>query len=215
MNLLTSNIQTSAWESTLPLQPHLANTTFPLYIRILIAQKYRARCLWQRTKYSADKCHHNTLAQKLKYVLANYRNESYSKHLESLMFKDGSLWKAIKQLIRILNPPAILRDTNKKWVHSDEDKADIFANHLADTFQPHNTILLPEKINVVNQYLNSPIQMSLPTKYFLPVEVQNTISEFARKKSPGYNLITAEILNQFPKKVFILLTYIFNSRLRI
>ncbi|XP_025425057.1 uncharacterized protein LOC112693976 [Sipha flava] len=50
------------------------------------------------------------------------------------------------------------------------DKANIFVNHLADTFQPHNTILLPEKINEVERFLDIPLQMSLPPKHFSPVE---------------------------------------------
>lgn len=215
VNLFTSNIQTSAWESAQPTQSHTCNMIIPLYIRSLIAQKRRARCLWQRSKYPTDKSHYNMLAQKLKRTLANYRNKSYTSHLESLTTKDGSLWKATKQLLRIRNPPAILRNANGNWVHSDEDKANIFANHLADTFQPHNTILLPEKINIVEQFLNSPLQMSLPPKHISPAEVRYIISKLPRKKSPGYDLITSEILNQLPKKVIVLLTYIFNSMLRL
>lgn len=215
VNLLTSNIQTSAWESALPSKPHTPTAILPLHIRTLIVQKRRARCLWQRTKYPADKCHYNALAQNLKRILANYRNESYTNHLKSLTTKDGSLWKATKQLLRVHNPPAILRDASGNWVHSDMDKANIFANHLADTFQPHNTILLPEKINEVERFLDIPLQMSLPPKHFSPAEVKYTISKFPRKKSPGYDLITAEVLNQLPKKVIILLTYIYNSMLRL
>lgn len=215
VNLLTSNIQTSAWESALPSKPHTPTAIFPLCIRTFIVQKRRARYLWQRTKYPADKCHYNALAQNLKRSLANYRNESYTKHLKSLTTKDSSLWKATEQLLRVHNPTAILRDASGNWVHSDIDKANIFANHLADTFQPHNTILLPEKINEVEHFLDILLQMSLPPKHFSPAEVKYTISKFPRKKSPGYDLITAEVLNQLPKKVIILLTYIYNSMLRL
>ncbi|KAL4126393.1 hypothetical protein QTP88_010615 [Uroleucon formosanum] len=201
VNLFASNIQTSAWESAQPTQSHTYNMIIPLYIRSLIAQKRRARCLWQRSKYPTDKSNYNMLAQKLKRTLANYRNKSYTNHLESLTTKDGSLWKATKQLLRIRNPPAILHNVNGNWVHSDEDKANIFANHLVDSFQPHNTILLPEKINIVELFLNLPLQMSLPPKHISSAEVRYLISKLSRKKSPGYDLITSEILNQLPKKV--------------
>lgn len=71
----------------------------------------------------------------------------------------------------------MLRNTNENWVHSDEVKANIFANHFADTFQPHKiTILIPEKINIVEQYLNLPLQMSLPPKNISPAEVHHTIT---------------------------------------
>jgi len=72
VNSFTSNIQTSAWGSTTPSQSHTPAAILPLYIRSLIAQKRRARCLWQITKYPADKCHYNALAQK--HILTNYRN---------------------------------------------------------------------------------------------------------------------------------------------
>jgi hypothetical protein len=57
--------------------------------------------------------------------------------------------------------------------------------------------------------------MSLPPKHISPAEVRCKISKLPRKNSPGYDLITFEILNQFPKKVIVLLTYIFNSMLRL
>jgi hypothetical protein len=45
VNLLTSNIQVSAWESAKPSQPRISNIILPLYIRNLISLKPRARCL--------------------------------------------------------------------------------------------------------------------------------------------------------------------------
>jgi len=149
VNLFTSNIQASAWESAKSSQPRISNIILPLYILNLISLKRRAHCLWQKTNYPSNKSQYNALAQKLKQTIANYRNESYTKHLESLTTKDGSLWKATKHFLRIFNPPAILRNTYGNWVHSDENKASIFSNYLAETFQPYNSILLLEKINIV------------------------------------------------------------------
>jgi hypothetical protein len=57
--------------------------------------------------------------------------------------------------------------------------------------------------------------MSLPPKHFSPAEIKYTISKFPQKISPGYDQITVEVLNQLPKKVIILLTYIYNSMLRL
>jgi len=57
--------------------------------------------------------------------------------------------------------------------------------------------------------------MSLPPKHISPAEVRYIIAKLPRKKSPGYDLITSEILNQLPKKAIVLLTYIFNLMLRL
>lgn len=53
--------------------------------------------------------------------------------------------------------------------------------------------------------------MSLSPKHTSPAEVHYTISKLPRKKSPGNDLITSEILKQLPQKVIVLITYIFNS----
>lgn len=82
------------------------------------------------------------------------------------------LWKSTKQNPRFRNFLAILRNTNRNWLHSDLKKANIFANHLADTFQPHNTIIL-NKINTVEQCLNSLLQMCLPLKHISSAEIRN------------------------------------------
>jgi len=41
------------------------------------------------------------------------------------------------------------------------------------------------------------------------------ISNYSRKKSPGFYLITANVANCLPNKAFLLLTYIYNAILRL
>lgn len=57
--------------------------------------------------------------------------------------------------------------------------------------------------------------MSLPTKHTSPNEIKNLIQKLKIKKSPGHDQITNKILQHLPKKSIILLTYIFNSMLRM
>jgi len=54
-----------------------------------------------------------------------------------------------------------------------------------------------------------------PEKYFTLNEVKSMISNCSRKKSPGFDLITANVANCLPNKAFILLTYIYNAILRL
>ena len=84
---------------------------------------------------------------------------------------------------------APLRNTNKKW----EQKAKRFAEHLENTFQP-NQGDDPEEWNDIYQ---SKVQIKAVT----PKEVQKEIKILINfKKAPGYELVTGEILKQFPKK---------------
>jgi hypothetical protein len=66
----------------------------------------------------------------------------------------------------------------------------IFANHLADILQLHNTIFLSENINVIEQFIELSLQISLLSKHFSPAKVQFTISKFPRDKFSGYSLIS-------------------------
>jgi hypothetical protein len=61
----------------------------------------------------------------------------------------------------------------------------------------------------------APLQMNLPYIAFSPAEVLHTITTFPKRKSPGFDIITIEIVKNLPKKTIILLTYIYNGTLRL
>jgi hypothetical protein len=52
-------------------------------------------------------------------------------------------------------------------------------------------------------------------KYFTPNEVKQAIQKYSLKKSPGYDLLTAEVARCLPKEAIVLVTYIFNASLRL
>lgn len=62
--------------------------------------------------------------------------------------------------------------------------------------------------------LDSPLQLTPPPLPFSPGSVLNLINTLPNKKAPGYDLITAEVLKQLPRKGVVFLTYIYNSILR-
>jgi len=147
VNLLTTNIQTLVSDSAKSVPPHVKPPPHhPAYIRTLISQKRRARVIWQRSRYSIDKSHNNALTQKLKRLLANLKSESYANYTYSLTGIDGSRWKATRKLLRIHNPSVTLRNANGSWTLTEQSQAEIFANHLSNTFQPHHNIISPTKI---------------------------------------------------------------------
>jgi len=57
--------------------------------------------------------------------------------------------------------------------------------------------------------------MSISGKHTSPSEMKFLISKLKEKIAYGYDLITNRILNNLPKKTIILITFIFNSMLRI
>lgn len=108
-----------------------------------------------------------------------------------------------------------LKKRDNTWAIDDLDKAETFKTHLTEVFKPHVTANNPAFYNEIDEFLSSPLQMSLPPKAFSPAEVQHYISTFPKRKAPGSDLITFKIAKNLPKKTIILLTYIFNATLRL
>jgi len=108
-------------------------------------------------------------------------------------------------------PSCPLRNTDYTLAITYNEKARVFQSHLSETFQPHNAIFIPQHIENVKKYLDSGLPNVSPEKYFTPNEVKNMLSKYSHKKSPGFDLITIEVAGCLPKKVIILLTYIYNA----
>jgi len=95
------------------------------------------------------------------------------------------------------------------------DKAEAF-KHLSDIFVPHSDIYSPQNINTVEEFLNAPLPVCSPVKHFTPNEVKYTIDKYPPpNKSPGFDLITADVARCLPKKAIVHLTHIFNAVLRL
>jgi hypothetical protein len=57
--------------------------------------------------------------------------------------------------------------------------------------------------------------MTLPSKHIRQSEVEHAIHHSPRRKTTGYDLITSEVAIKLPKKAILMLTYIYNSMLRL
>ncbi|KAL4105358.1 hypothetical protein QTP88_020601 [Uroleucon formosanum] len=184
-------------------------------IRQLITEKRRARNRWQYFHYPEDRRKYNSLSNKLKSLLKTHKNELYKSHLASLSPNNGSLWKKTKSLLRQKETlPPLLRDDNSLAI-DDQDKADLLASHLADSFKPHSSLTSQNHIDLVETYLISPLPMALPAKHTTPAEVSNIIKNLKNNKSPGHDQISNKIIKNLPPKSIIWLTYIFNALLRL
>jgi len=124
VNYLTNVIQTAAWSANTP-KKHVHNNNTNLLstnIRILIAEKRRARAIYQRTRLPSHKKIYNKLANTLKKVLSKVKNRSFENFLTNLSTNNDSLWKATKLALhyKVTIPPikdlmkATLRQTLRK-----------------------------------------------------------------------------------------------------
>ena len=53
------------------------------------------------------------------------------------------------------------------------------------------------------EFLDSPSQMDLPIKHFTPNEVTSEIKMLNKNKSPGYDLISSNVVNKLTRKNII------------
>jgi len=215
INTLT-NIQDSfrISSTTSATQDNCSRNTTP-EIRELISQKRRARNTWQRTHYPIDKQRYNYFSNKLKSTLKKHKNQLYTSHIQSLSPSNGSLWRKTKALLKHKSTIPPLRYQNNNLATTDQDKSDQLANHLANTFKPHN--ISPDDTHMlqVDQFISSPLPMALPASPTTPGEVLSIVKKLRNNKSPGHDLINNKIVKNLPPKTIILLTYIFNAIFRL
>ena len=208
----TSSIQKAAWNNTRQLTQRKIGTNYPMQIRELVNEKRKARRRWQQTRDPSDKNILNNKTQKLKREIKKFKEESVQTHLENMSAEETSnysLWKATKKIKRPVTQIPPIQLTDGSWARTYKEKADLFAEYLADTFKP-NDIVSDIDVEDFTNLDNDDIP------FVSPKEVANEIEKNINpKKAPGYDLITGEILKRLPDNGIIMLSYIINAIIRL
>jgi len=211
VNKLTCTIHTAIYNNmTENRTPSSKTFSLPHQIREYISKKRRARKKWQLTRLPSHKRELNRLTYVLKTALRTYRQDIETYKLSQLTTTNKSLWTKTKQILKhkTASFPIALEDGG--WAKTDQQKADILSQHLSRIFSLSNHPLTDE----MNDILTSPLPLTLPPKAFNPSDVTYCIRQLKRRKAPGYDLITAEILSHLSRKSIVFLTYLFNAVLR-
>lgn len=89
-------------------------------------------------------------------------------------------------------------------------KAELFARHLENIFQPNEELDSGENGLVIENQESEEIPLATPS------EIQRLIYQnLNTKKAPGFDLITSEVLKQLPRKGIVKLTYLINAAFRL
>lgn len=212
----TTTIQTAAWTCSTPRKrSYDPRPLYPADLRMLIQEKRRARHLWQRTQMPADKANFSRLTNKLKKELQKFKVKQFDSYTATLSRNDNSIWKATKRLLKHPAIPSPLRRPDFSWAKTDEEKAEMFAQHLETVFQPHPDVKDPDFCVSVANHLSEPFQLSLPPTPFQKEEIHRTIQKLPANKAPGFDLITAKVLQELPPNGFKFLQFLFNAVLRV
>lgn len=213
---LTSIIQSAAWASQSKSTPTSNSIpSLPIHIRSLITDKRRARARYQTSRLPSQRALYNKLSNSLKKQLLKYKSDIFEQKLSNLSSSDGSLWRETNKLLQYKSSLPPLTKIDNSIAITDEDKAETFRQHLAEIFKPHPDVNNPNLTSKIIQYLDCPMPLHLPEKYFTPNEIKTAIQKYSTKKTPGFDLITAEVARCLPKKAILFLTYLFNATLRL
>lgn len=214
---LVEVIKTAAVSSTKTI-PSISppNNILPYNLRLLLNKKRRARSTWQNSRLPSDKQTFNRLSNILKKELIKYKADQYANYINSLQPTPNSLWRATKKLTKIRETIPPHRTSNKLLASTDEEKSLVFAEHLANTFKPHQDIFPnPDHLSHISAFNSSPLPMCPPTKPISPNEIVCLIKKLLARKALGHDLITNKVLKNLSKKCILSVTYIYNSMLRL
>lgn len=208
---LMKKIQQAAWDSTPIPKPFTSGKNYPKEVKDLIQKKRKLRRRWQQTRSPNDRTVFNRASQQLKRLINNIENQTLLQYLENLSpNKDNerSLWKAAKQSDKPINANYPIKNENGEWIKTDDLKADLFSKHLENIFQPNETQM---------QEVNLPI-FPIPAVDIPQItedEIIREIINLKAKKSPGFDLITAEILKEVSSKTIEVINQLMKAALKL
>lgn len=210
-NHFTTIVQEAGWNSTpQPTNIKISSPNIPNEIMEIVKEKRRARARWQRTHSIEDKRRFNQLNNQLRQKLKTAKNETFKTYLQSINTHDNSIWNATKGIKQPKTHIPPIRNGNT-WLRTDKEKAEAFADHLAEVFQPNSNEIDQD----IEEELQSPLQMSLPIRKITANEIEKEIKKMKNKKAPGQDLITTNILKQLPGHGIRFLQVLFNGILRL
>src|SRR5215469_8941098 len=209
-----SNLQTAAKLSTPPI-PNKVQTAikYPADVLRMIKDKRKARKKWHTTRYPEDKIEFNRLNNLLKRKIWEAKNNKFRDFINNLTANqstDYSLWKCTRNLQRPQIHESPLRTQDGKWISDPRQKANLFADHLAEVFKPLPRNDDEENITLINKNDEDEIP------YVSLKELKNVCRvNLNNKKSPGHDLITGQIIKQLPDLALLKLQYIINACFRL
>jgi hypothetical protein len=173
------------------------------------AFKRRARAKWQKTHAPDDRRLYNNASNKLKTALRNLSTDSFTKYVSTLRRNDCSIWKPIKGKKKPQTPLLPIRTNTTPpgpWARSDTEKVELFANHLAEVFTPHDNLPNPE----IEREMAAHTQPTEKIQLFTLQELTLVIKKLHPHRAPGSDLITAQMLQEMPHEGYQTLLHIFN-----
>lgn len=214
---ITSAIQTAAWSATPAIVTQRGKNDGPPNIKEMVRENRRLKAVWKSTRHPDDKTRLNRASKQLKRILEKVRDDSVNKYLEELSptaATDYSLWRATRKCNRpqLTNPP--IKNSSGEWARSDGDKAEAFAQHLQQVFQPWPAAGGRDSDDLTSAEDQEPREESVrrQIKHFTQREILHVLQhEIHPRKAPGYDLVTGKVLMEVSGLCISYFQKIFNA----
>lgn len=95
----------------------------------------------ERTRDPVHEAEFNKCYKKTKELISEINNVSskfFLLSLRTIMKTNYTLWNVVKSVKKPRSYIPLIRRKDNRWTITDQKKAEVFANHLEETFHPHN-----------------------------------------------------------------------------
>lgn len=179
-------------------------------IEHLVSAKRRARRDWQEHRSPSASCRLALAIKTLRKVLREDDDRQHHKYVGGLtptISTNYSLWVPVRNTSCPTEGNFPLRNENGDWITTDEEKGNLYADHLSKVFHPNpstNNFILPD---IMCSEQSSVIPLNIKIH-----EVVKIIRETANpRKAPGYDLISQKMISELPLIAIKFLVNLFNN----
>ena len=188
----------------------------PPGIQDMIRNRNRLRKDWQASRDPELKRELNFLKAQVSSRIKAFVNARWNTYIESLSTQDNTIWRATSRIRRHKTYIPTLKGPNGRAI-SNTQKAELLADSLRSQFEPHHTVINPATVAIVNPMVEQFI--STPSPNTLRVVKHSDITPYIRKlkkkKAPGRDLISTNMIKCLPRFYISYLTYLFNHLLNL
>lgn len=209
---LTNNIKTQLENSTYTVEPKLNKSHLPAEITLEIETKRLLRKMWQTTRDPKTKKLYNAQITFVKKLLTDHRQSEWDAFVQTLNFKDKSLYKLNHCLLHKKPANTPLQTTHGRKIFEDDEKAELFADTMEDQFTNNPGENIQEAVDTYTEINRD----KTPSQEFItPKQISNIINKLPNGKAPGHDNITNKALKNLPNNILTQLAHIFTACLRV
>lgn len=209
---ITTHIQNAYKQASKPAS-HDNFAKLPIYIRGLISKRNAARKTFQTTRCPSDRSTYHRLRADVRRLILAHSRQNWTSYIEGLSANDGSIWRAIRRITNKKTSIPPLKDGNTYCIN-DTDKANLLARSYSKQFSNDN---FDADLQAHQQTINTTVSnfLAIPPSYnippALPSEVAMVVHKLNKRKCPGQDKVTNNMLKNIPAKFLLLMTLLTNA----